>query len=235
MVNILLSGVILLLGMLCGARLAYSLSHWVEFSPDPWMVFDVMAGGLSWMGLALGGVIALLVYAGLTERSPVELLGLHYPLIAVTCIGLWLGAQLAGLGYGPIVPAAWWALPVLDAAGDLAPRIPLPVIGSLLSLFVMMAIDRLGRQGIPPPSLTLIFCTFQFGILYVLTFFRADPMLMAGGQIIERWAALFHAGLSLTALLTVLILSHRRKVSTPSGEPGIHDKSTRKNGVKLDL
>ena len=73
----------------------------VEFSPDPWMIFDIRAGGLGWMGLALGGVIALLVYAGLTDRSPLELLGLHYPLIAVTSIGLWLGAQLAGVGYGP--------------------------------------------------------------------------------------------------------------------------------------
>ena len=219
MVNVLLSGVLLLLGMLCGARLAYSLTHWIEFSPDPWMVLDISSGGFSWMGLALGGVIAFLVYAGLTDRSPVELLGLHYPLIAVTSIGLWLGAQLAGVGYGPIAPAAWWALPVLDAAGDLAPRIPLPVIGSLLSLFVMMAIDRFGNQEIPSHFKTFIFCTFQFCIIYGLTYFRADPMAMAGGQIIERWAALIHAGVSLTALMAALIISHRRKVTIPQMNP----------------
>lgn len=235
MVTVLLSGVLLLLGMLFGARLAYSLSHWVEFSTDPWMVLDVKAGGLSWMGLALGGVIALLIYAGTTDRSPVELLGWHYPLIAVTSIGLWLGAQLAGIGYGPVVPDAWWALPVLDAAGDLTTRIPLPLIGSLLSLFGMMAIDRMVRQDRPPIFQTLIFSAFQFSLIYVMTYFRTDPMVMAGGQSIERWAALIHAGVSLTALMAALIISRQRKVSIASDEPDIHAKSRGKNGVKLDL
>ncbi len=90
------------------------------------------------MGIALGGLIALLIYAGLTDHSLMDLLGFHFPLIAVTSIGLWLGAQLAGVGYGPVVASAWWALPVLDAAGDLSPRVPYPVVGAILSLLVMM-------------------------------------------------------------------------------------------------
>jgi prolipoprotein diacylglyceryltransferase len=211
---ILISGVTLLIGMLCGARLAYSLTNWIYFSSDPWKIFDIRAGGLSWMGLALGGLIALLIYAGLTDSSMIDLLGMHFPLIAVTCIGLWLGAQLAGVGYGPIVPSAWWALPVLDAAGDLSPRIPYPVLGSVLSLLAMMIIDLMGRRTFIPPVRTLVFCIFQFSTLCVLTFFRADPMVMAGGKNIERWGALIHLGLFSIALLIILLLAYRKEART---------------------
>lgn len=210
---VLLSGVALLIGMLCGARLAYSLTHWVYFSSDPWMIFDIRAGGLSWMGLALGGLIALLIYAGLTDCSLMDLLGLHFPLTAVTSIGLWLGAQLAGVGYGPVVPAAWWALPVLDAAGDLSSRIPYPVLGSILSLLLMMILDLMGRRGMPAPVRTLAFCIFQFSMIYIITFLRADPMVMAGGQNIERWAALIHFVLFTIPLVIILFLTYRKNSS----------------------
>lgn len=212
----LLSGVILLIGMFCGARLAYSLSHWVAFSQDPWKVFDIPAGGFSWMGLALGGLIALLIFAGLKDASPMELLGLHFPLVAVTSSGLWLGAQLAGVGYGPVVPPAWWALPVLDAAGDHSSRIPYQVIGAILSLILMMIIDHNGNKNSTLPVKTLAFCIIQFSVIYILTFLRADPMIISGGQNIERWAALLHMGVLSVALVVYLLVAFRRRGAIPS-------------------
>ena len=127
------------------------------------------------MGLALGGIIALLLYAGFSGRSFIETLDLNFPLVALTTIGIWLGAQVAGLGYGPIHTQEWWVLPVTDAAGDLLPRVPYSAFGALISLLLLILIDRIWQTKNIPKVKLLLFCLLEFGLIFGFTYLRADP------------------------------------------------------------
>jgi prolipoprotein diacylglyceryltransferase len=205
------SGIILLAGMLIGARLSYGMVHWSEFAVVPWKLLDIRAGGLDWMGLALGGIVTLLLYAGFSNRSLSELLELNFPLVALTTIGIWLGAQVAGLGYGPIHSQAWWILPVTDAAGDLLPRVPYSAFGALISLLFLILIDRICQTKKLPKVKLLFFCLMEFGLIFGFTYLRVDPMVMFGNQPLERIAAVTYFLLCSIGMVFVLIVSHNRK------------------------
>ncbi len=141
------------------------------------------------MGLALGGIIALLLYAGFSGRSFIETLDLNFPLVALTTIGIWLGAQVAGLGYGPIHTQEWWVLPVTDAAGDLLPRVPYSAFGALISLLLLILIDRIWQTKNFSKVKLLLFCLFEFGLIFGFTYLRADPLVKFGNLPLERIAA----------------------------------------------
>jgi prolipoprotein diacylglyceryltransferase len=209
--SVLNSGIILLAGMLIGARLSYGIVHWSEFAANSWKLLDIRAGGLDWMGLGLGGIITLLLYAGFSNRSLVDLLELNFPLVALTTIGIWLGAQVAGVGYGPIHSQAWWILPVTDAAGDLLPRVPYPAFGALLSLLFLILIDRIWQSKKLPKIKLLFFCLLQFGEIFGFTYLRADPLVRLGNQPLERIAAAAYTLIFLVTMVFVFCISSSRK------------------------
>ena len=163
------------------------------------------------MGLTLGGIISLLFYAGFSSRSFIETLDLNFPLVALTTIGIWLGAQVAGLGYGPIHTQAWWALPVTDASGDLFPRIPYPAFGALISLLFLFLIDRIWQANKFPKVKLLLFCLLEFGLVFGFTYLRADPMLRLGIQPLERIAAAIYFLICSIGMLFVFVISRIRR------------------------
>jgi len=201
------SGIILLVGLLIGARLSYGMVHWSEFAINPWRLADFRAGGLDWMGLALGGIISLLLYAGFTNRSLIDLLELNFPLVALTTIGIWLGAQVAGLGYGPVHSQEWWVLPVTDAAGDLLPRVPYPAFEALLSLFFLILIDRIWQSKKLPKIKLLFYCLLEFGLLFGFTYLRADPLFMFGNQPLLKIAAAIYFLICFIGMIFVFVFS----------------------------
>jgi prolipoprotein diacylglyceryltransferase len=209
--SVLNSSIILLAGMLIGARLSYGMVHWSEFSINPWKLLDLRAGGFDWMGLALGGIISLLLYAGFSNRSLIELLDLNFPLVSLTTIGIWLGAQVAGLGYGPLHAQTWWVFPVTDAAGDLLPRIPYPAFGALVTLIFLILIDRIWQSKKLPKVKLLFFCLLEFGLIFGFTYLRADPMVQLGSQPLERIAAVVYFLICSIGMVFVFLISIRQK------------------------
>jgi prolipoprotein diacylglyceryltransferase len=208
--SVLNSGIILLTGMLIGARLSYGMVHWSEFATNPLKLLDIRTGGLDWMGLPLGGIITLLLYAGFSNRSFIETLDLNLPLVALSTIGIWLGAQVAGVGYGPIHSQAYWVLPVTDAAGDLLPRVPYSGFGAFLSLLLLIAIDRIWQTKKCPKVKLLFFCLLEFGLIFSFTYLRADPMVWLGNQPLERIAAVIYTLIFSIGMLFVFIISSSR-------------------------
>jgi phosphatidylglycerol:prolipoprotein diacylglycerol transferase len=209
--SVLNSGLILLAGMLIGARLSYAIVHVPEFADNPWRLLDFRAGGLDWMGLALGGVIALLLYIGFSNRSLIETLDLNFPLVALTTIGIWLGAQVEGMGYGSIHNQTWWVLPVTDAKGYLLPRIPIQAFGALLSLLFLFLIDRICQTKKLPKVKLLLFCLLEFGLIFSFSYFRDDPMVRFGNQPLERIAAAIYFLICSIGILFVFVISRIRK------------------------
>ena len=196
----LFSGIALLFSLLVGSRLAYGFLHWGSYSNDLLKLLQLNAGGLDWLGLAMGALIAILTYAGFSSLNPAEILSSNFHLIAILAIGIWLGAQVAGIGYGRVVEPAWWAFPVIDSAGDIHPRIPLPAVGAVMSLLSYVIIDQFFQRKSLPAVKTLVFATIQFALIYLATFFRADPMVIIGSQPLDRLAALIHMALGLIAI-----------------------------------
>jgi drug/metabolite transporter (DMT)-like permease len=129
----------------------------------------------------------------------------------MTTIGIWLGAQIAGLGYGPIHTQAWWVLPVTDAAGDLLPRIPYPAFGALISLLFLFLIDRIWQAKKFPKVKVLLFCLLEFGLIFGFTYLRADPMVRFGNQPLERITATVYFLISSIGVVFVSIISRNRK------------------------
>jgi prolipoprotein diacylglyceryltransferase len=208
--SVLNSSIILLAGMLIGARISYWMIHWSEFSFNPWKLLDLRAGGFDWMGLAIGGIISLLLYSGVSNRSLLDTLDLNFPLVSLTTIGIWLGAQVAGLGYGPLHAQAWWVFPVTDAVGDLLPRIPYPAFGALITLIFLILIDRIWQSKKLPKVKLLFFCLLEFGLIFGFTYMRADPMVRLGSQPLERIAAIFYILICTIGMIFIFLISNRR-------------------------
>jgi prolipoprotein diacylglyceryltransferase len=186
--------------LLVGSRLAYGFLHWGIYANNLIKLLQINAGGLDWMGLALGGLIAILIFAGFSSLNPAEILAINFHLIAILTIGIWMGAQVAGIGYGQIVEPSWWAFPVIDSSGDIHPRIPVPAVGALFSLLSYTIIDQCFQRSSLPAIKTLVFAAIQFALIYLATFFRDDPMVFIGSQPLDRLAALIQMALSLIAI-----------------------------------
>jgi prolipoprotein diacylglyceryltransferase len=205
------SGLALLAGMLIGARVSYVLVHLPRFEESRWEVLNLGLGGLDWMGLTLGGLVALFLYAGFSNISPLKLFDLNYPLVVMVVVGMWIGAQIAGVGYGQILDKSWWGLPVMDASGDVHSRVPYSAIGAIISIAVIIFQDRFGRKTDFSGVKLLIFGSLQFALLFGYTFFRKDPMVIVGNQPLERYASLIHLGVACISILLLAIINARNK------------------------
>lgn len=201
------SAVVLLSGFLIGSRVAYAFLHWKSFEGEPLKLLQLNAGGLDWMGLALGGLIAVLIYAGFSDKNPVAILANHFHLIAFLTIGCWLGAQVTGIGYGRVVEPSWWAFPVFDRVGEIHPRFPLPAIAALFSLLIYFLIDQYLPKSSSHGLNIFIFATCQYALIYLVTFFRADTMMMVVNQPLERLAALIHVAIGFVAITSWSVYS----------------------------
>ncbi len=201
------SGLALLAGMLIGARVSYVLVHLPKFEEKKWEVLNLGLGGLDWMGLTLGGLVALFLYAGFSNIPPLKLFDLNYPLVAIVVVGMWIGAQIAGVGYGQILDKSWWALPVMDVSGDVHSRVPYPAIGAILSIAVIILQDRFGRKTNFSGAKLISFGSLQFSLLFIFSFFRKDPMVIVGNQPLERYASLIHLGVACIFILLMAIIN----------------------------
>ncbi len=152
------SGMATLAGMLIGARVSYILFQISEFESNRWEVFDLARGGLDWTGVTLGGLIALLLYAGFSNVSPLKLFDINLPLISMVVMGTWLGAQITGVGYGPVMENSWWALPILNDSGDTHSRGAIQFLGRYSHYFHIFLMDRFGGKIIIPGCKTVAIC-----------------------------------------------------------------------------
>lgn len=185
------AGLLTLFGALLGSRVGFVLLNWLYFQFHWIEIPQIWLGGFSAAGALAGGLFSLPFSAEIAHLPLRGWLDRMLPMLPPLGVGAWLAAWSAGSAYGPLVEAAWWALPARDEWGSIELRWPLQLAGALLTLALFSLIDLNHKQ---------LKCPGQAGSLGLLAlvlpytaaaFLRADPAILWRGLRPESWAGLF--------------------------------------------
>ncbi len=202
------AAVLALLIALLTSRVVYVAAGWGYYSAHLVEIVQVWQGGLSGPGALAGGVLAVVILA-VGWKFPAGLLAdTLFPLVGSLTLASWLGCWMGTCAYGP-PSTAWFAVPARDEWGVLASRVPVQVIGAALTLLITWLIDwssrRLRAAGLA--ASTGLFAIA--GVIFVLSYLRADPVPIWHGLRLEAWGAL---GLMLISICVVVVLLVRLKL-----------------------
>ena len=210
------AGLGILLCALVGSRLAYALVHWSYYSTHVGEIFQVWLGGLSGAGAVVGALLGMVFLRLLQSFFIGPLADGLLPLLGTLTIAAWLGCWADGSAYG-MPSAAWYALPARDEWGTLAPRLPVQLLGALLTLGLFAGLEQT-RRWLRRPGLEASLGLLGVALIALgLSFLRADPAQTWQGLRQDTWEALVVAGCALPAVV-VLLLPRRRRAATAIGE-----------------
>ena len=206
----------ILAGALAGSRAVAVAVNWGYYSVHPSQIIQVWLGGLSGVGALAGSVLALIILA-LIMRLPVGALAdILIPLAGTLMTTAWLGCWLEGCSYGA-VSGAWWALPARDEWGVLAARLPVQLLGAVITLLLVWLLDR-ASQRLPQKGMAASLGLLGLsGEIFGLSFLRVDPSLYLHGLRLEAWGALGLMIFSLIAIVVLLLRGIHRTGYLPKG------------------
>jgi len=188
------AGLAALAGGLIGARLAYVVAHASFFSAHLDQVARYSAGGLSWVGGALGALAGLAVAAALHHSSPWPLADALAIPAAVLAMAAWSGCLLDGCAFGR--PLASNALAALgsDFYASRIPRLPTQLVGLLAAGGLTLGLFMLEARSLPAGWLASATFISLGAVALALSFARGDPVpLLAGVRLDALGAGLITA------------------------------------------
>jgi phosphatidylglycerol:prolipoprotein diacylglycerol transferase len=163
-----------LVGGLVGARVYWLLDNWDEASGD-WFGSIFGGSGLTWYGGALGGAIAVLLWARWRGRLSLALLDASAPALALGYAIGRVGCQVSGDGdYGrpSDVP---WAMAYPDGAVPTDEVVqPTPIYETLGMGLAALVLWQL-RDRLPPAALFGLYLVFAGTERFVVEFWRRNP------------------------------------------------------------
>ncbi len=199
---------------LVGSRAGFVAVNWGYYASHPLEIVQVWQGGLSSIGALAGGALAVSILAAWWKLPAGLLADILLPLAACLTITSWLGCWAGTCAYGQ--PSnSWWALPARDEWGVMANRLPVQLIGAILTLLLLVLLDRLARRL---PYLGMAGCLGLFGIsaiLFGLSYLRADPAPIYQGLRLEAWGSAVMMGLSGLLVVVLLVRGRLRKSAIP--------------------
>lgn len=175
------AGLATLAAGLVGARLAYVGAHWDYFASHLAEAFAFSAGGLSWVGGALGAAAGLTALAGL-RRAPVWVLAdaLALPAALLAAVS-WGGCLMDGCAYGRPLPGGSPSLFASDIFDSRLARWPTQAVGLLSCFALVLGLLALEPRGLRPGLLACL-TTTALGLLgMALSFTRGDPVPLLAG------------------------------------------------------
>ncbi len=196
------AGVLALLGSLIGSRALTVAVNFTYYQAHLGEIFQVGLGGLSGIGAFVGGLLAVFIIAWWLKIPVGVLADVLLPLAGLLTMTAWMGCWIDRCGYG--MPSnTWWALPTRDEWGVLADRIPVQFVGAISTLILIWLLDRSAKR-IPGHGMSATLGLFGIAsILFVLSYFRADPTPIWNGLRLEAWGAM---GLMIFSSITVVVL-----------------------------
>ncbi len=204
------AGLVGLLGSLIGGRLVYVALRWTYYQSHWGEVWQVYRGGIAWVGVIGGGMLAILIYTFFNHQSPGYVLDALLPFMGLLTLSAWLACWLEGCAYGAI-SSAWWALPARNEWGMIARRVPVQLIGAVLALITFGVADWLRPRVKIPGQLALLALAALSAELFALSFLRADPASEKWGLHLESWAAVSLALLFLLVFMGRIVHLRLRK------------------------
>lgn len=128
------------LGVVLGGRVGYMLFYDLpHFLAEPWAVFEVWSGGMSFHGGLLGVLISLLIYSRKFKRPFFELTDFIAPLVPVGLGAGRIGNFINGELWGRVTNVSWGMVYPNPLAGPL-PRHPSPLYEFVLEGVILFTI-----------------------------------------------------------------------------------------------
>jgi phosphatidylglycerol:prolipoprotein diacylglycerol transferase len=207
------AGVLTLLGALVCSRTFSVAMSWGYYQTHQGEIFQVWLGGLSGIGAMVGGLLAVLIIAGLWKIPVGVFADVLLPLAGTLTITAWMGCWMNRCCYG--APSnSWWALPVCDEWGVIADRIPVQLLGAISTLILIWVLDRSAKR-LPVQGMSATLGLFGLStIVFVLSYLRVDPTPVWNGLRSEAWGAM---GLMIFSSVTVVVLLFWWKYKKPQG------------------
>jgi prolipoprotein diacylglyceryltransferase len=141
-------GIAALFGALVGGRAAYVVVNWGYYQGHLVEIPEVWKGGISGVGALAGAVLTVTLLSVYIQPAAGELADALLPLVTTMTIAAWMGCWFDGCAYGAPVDA-WWGLPARDELGIQLPRIPVQLIGALLTIALFWSIERISNRRNP--------------------------------------------------------------------------------------
>ena len=162
-----------LVGGLAGARVAYVVPNWVDYTGRPAALFSFWGGGLVFQGGLIGGALALLLYSLYAALPFLSLVDLAAPAVSLAQGLGWVGALVHGANYGVVMrsPLSTW-LP--DLYGIYGPRFPTQLLACLLGFLLFFVLHQLSERELQPGTLALVYLLGNGAGHFLLEFTRAD-------------------------------------------------------------
>ncbi len=205
------AAVLTLLGALLGSRLTFVAVSWGYYRAHLAEIYQVWLGGFSGIGALLGGIVAVVIISNrLIKIQLGSLADALLPLTGTLATAAWMGCWLDSCSYG-FASNAWWAIPGRDEWGVMANRVPVQLIGAVLSLLVMAAMDWFGRRLTVQGSSAAIGLFCLSAIIFALSYLRADPTPIWNGLRLEAWGALGLMGFSLFSVVVLLVSRYYKR------------------------
>lgn len=205
-----------LVGALVGARLAYALNHWSDYSDDPLSVLAVWEGGISLFGGLAGGVLGgitavygkrLPFWALMDAAAPAIALGILIGRVGDLVVGDHLGRP-TDFALGFRCTGADTASPCVAPVGQ---GVHMPALYDLFSVTVLLVVLLLLRRRARWDGfLVTVFAAWYGAGRFVEDFFRIDDNVAFGLSGSQLTALTLTAGACLW-----LLLAHR----TPGWSP----------------
>lgn len=192
------AALVVLIGMLLGARAVYVALHPAYYAAHPGEWYRLWLGGYSAAGAVAGGIVGAALAALWMRISLPVLLDEVSPLFPPLVVLGWLGCAAAGCGYGPAL-GAWWAPALPDEWGRVMARFPTQFGAALIFLVYNWCVAALisGRRTFAGQQAALMGLGLA-GVQFSAALLSAEPAPLWRGLAAEAWAAL---GLALFSLL----------------------------------
>ncbi len=194
----------ILLGALLGSRALAVAAGWRYYQAHPSEILQVWLGGLSGVGALAGGLLALVIISSLFKYPLGVLADTFLPLAGTLTVAAWLGSWLVGVGYGTAANA-WWALPGRDEWGVVDKRLPVQLLGAIVSLVIILLLEGFSKR-LPARGMSAALGLLGFSaVIFAFSYLRTDSALLIYGLRLEAWGALILMFIS-TLFVVVLLL-----------------------------
>lgn len=165
------------LGIIIGGRLGYMIFYnWSHLIHQPWQLFMVWLGGMSFHGGLIGAAVAIAIYGRHIGKTFLEIGDLVTPGVPIGLAAGRIGNFINGELWGRVTDAPWG---MVFPSADLLPRHPSQLYEAFLEGIVMFAVLWVfSRQPKPRGAVSGMFLILYGIFRFSVEFFRSpDPQI----------------------------------------------------------
>jgi phosphatidylglycerol:prolipoprotein diacylglycerol transferase len=194
------------IGGIVGGRIGYVLVNWSVFSEDWVRALRIWEGGLSFHSAFLGGLLVMVLFAGLQRgenRVPFwALADVAAPGLALAIAFGWAACLMGGCAYGALGEGFGYAV-LPDLYGVEASRFATQAVGIAFALVLFLGLWLMRGRWPFSGAAFLMFNLLYFAGQFFLEFTRGDEAVYLGPW---RLAQILNLALALAAAVALLVL-----------------------------